>query len=62
MVISMAYYNKTFSLNRKWAVVPIVVGVALTFYGDMTFTNIGATYTMLCVLFAALKVLSSLQL
>ena len=29
----MAYYNKTFSMQRKWAVVPIVVGVALTFYG-----------------------------
>lgn len=44
------------------AVVPIVVGVGLTFYGDMTFTNIGATYTMLCVVFAALKAVVSGEL
>lgn len=62
MIISMAYYSKTFSNNRKWAVVPIVVGVALTFYGDMSFTNIGAIYTMLCVLFAALKAIISGEL
>jgi Triose-phosphate Transporter family len=62
MVISMTYYSKVFSLNRKWAIVPIVFGVALTFYGDMTFTNIGATYTMLCVLFAALKAILSGEL
>jgi len=62
MIISMTYYSKVFSLNRKWAVVPIVVGVALTFYGDMTFTSIGATYTMLCVLFAALKAVVSGEL
>jgi hypothetical protein len=59
MIISMSYYSKVFSLNRKWAVVPIVIGVALTFYGDMTFTNIWATYTMLCVVFAALKAVVS---
>merc|ERR1719247_3968836 len=62
MIISMAYYNKTFSSNRKLAVVPIVVGVALTFYGDMTFTSVGATYTILCVLFAALKAIVSGEL
>lgn len=62
MVISMAWYNKTFSYNRKLAVVPIVVGVALTFYGDMSFTNIGAFYTILCVLFAALKAIVSGEL
>jgi hypothetical protein len=62
MFISMAYYSKTYSLSRKWAVVPIVIGVAFTFYGDMTFTTIGATYTILCVLFAALKAVVSGEL
>jgi len=62
MAVSMGYYSKVFSANRKWSVVPIVLGVALTFYGDMTFTAIGATYTMLCVLFAALKAVISGEL
>jgi hypothetical protein len=55
MAVSMLYYRKTFSTNRKLAVIPIVVGVALAFYGDMSFTAIGAFYTMFCVVLAALK-------
>ncbi len=55
MAVSMFYYRKTYSMDRKWAVVPIVFGVALAFYGDMSFTNIGAFYTALCVVLAALK-------
>ena len=62
MIISMMYYGKTFTANRKWAVVPIVFGVALTFYGDMTFTTIGAAYTLLCVILAALKAVLSGEL
>lgn len=62
MIISMLYYGKVYTANRKWAVVPIVLGVALTFYGDMTFTAIGATYTLLCVVFAALKAVLSGEL
>ena len=51
----MFYYNKNYSMDRKWAVVPIVMGVALAFYGDLSFTAIGAFYTILCVILAALK-------
>jgi drug/metabolite transporter (DMT)-like permease len=55
MGISMFYYRKTFSSQRKLAVVPIVLGVAMAFYGDMSYTAIGAFYTLFCVFLAALK-------
>jgi len=55
MTISMLYYRKSYSWNRKLAVIPIVFGVALAFYGDMSYTTIGAFYTILCVILAALK-------
>ena len=37
------------------AVIPIILGVALAFYGDLSFTSIGAFYTIACVVLAALK-------
>lgn len=55
MGISMIYYGKGFSSARKWAVIPIVFGVAMAFYGDMSYTMIGAIYTLFCVILAALK-------
>lgn len=33
MIISMFYYGKSYSHQRKLAVIPIIIGVALTFYG-----------------------------
>jgi drug/metabolite transporter (DMT)-like permease len=33
MIISTLYYGKTYSSQRKLAIIPIVIGVALTFYG-----------------------------
>jgi hypothetical protein len=56
MFISILYYHKNYSAERKWAVLPIVVGVALAFYGDISFTTIGVVYTALCIVLAALKV------
>lgn len=62
MIISILYYKKTYSTSRKWAVLPIVLGVALTFYGDITATPYGIFYTALCVLLAALKVVAAGEL
>lgn len=55
MAISMLLFRKDYSGARKWAVLPIVLGVALAFYGDMSYTAIGVFYTAACVVLAALK-------
>jgi drug/metabolite transporter (DMT)-like permease len=62
MAISMLFLGKSYSSNRKWAVLPIVCGVALTFYGEMEFTAIGSFYTILCVILAAAKAVMSGEL
>ena len=62
MLISMLFLGKSYSSNRKWAVLPIVIGVALTFYGDMQFTATGLFYTVLCVVLAAAKAVMSGEL
>lgn len=41
---------------------PIIFGVALTFYGDMEFTAVGSFYTILCVVLAAAKAVMSGEL
>lgn len=56
MGISTVYFGKSYSMNRKWSVVPVVFGVALTFYGDVSTTFIGAFYTFLCIVMGAMKV------
>lgn len=55
MAISMVWSGKTYTTRLKMAVVPIVIGVAMTFYGDLEYTMLGATYTFACVFLAALK-------
>ena len=55
MGISVIYAKKVYTKNRQMAVIPIILGVALAFYGDLSFTSIGAFYTIACVVLAALK-------
>ena len=55
MGISVIYAKKVYTKNRQMAVIPIILGVALAFYGDLSFTSIGAFYTIACVILAALK-------
>lgn len=62
MGISMIWYSKIYSTNRKWAVLPVVIGVGLTFFGDISTSYTGAFYTFLCIFFGALKVVMAGEL
>lgn len=62
MGISSIFYGKTYSTNRKWAIVPVVIGVGLAFFGDISTSYTGAFYTFLCIFFGALKVVMAGEL
>jgi len=49
LLISILYYKKSISYERKVAVLPIVVGVAMASYGEMSATAVGSIYTFLCI-------------
>lgn len=51
--------GRKFSLRRVLSVTPIVVGVAMACFGDMTYTALGFFYTSCCVLLSALKVVAA---
>lgn len=51
--------GKKVSSSRIISVIPVIAGVAMAVWGDMTFTALGFFYTCLCVVLAASKVLVS---
>jgi hypothetical protein len=54
--------KEKFTTVRILSVIPVIVGVALACYGDMTYTTLGFIYTLSCVVLAALKVVVAGQM
>lgn len=51
--------GRKFTCRRILSVTPVIVGVAMACFGDMTFTTLGFIYTFGCVVLAALKVVAA---
>jgi hypothetical protein len=51
--------GRSFSACRIFTVLPIVVGVAMACFGDMTYSYLGFCYTVGCVLLGAMKVVTA---
>lgn len=59
MIFSNILLKKTYSIQQRIAVAPVVFGVMLACFGEMHFTNLGFFVTTCCILLAASKVVIS---
>eukprot|EP01084_Bolivina_argentea_P287911 494082_1 len=64
VVVLLGYllYSQIPTTRKRMAIIPVVSGVAMACYGDMACTVVGVFFSILCVIFAALKVVLSGQM
>jgi hypothetical protein len=62
ILIYRLYFSRTYSTTTYLSLVPIILGVCMVTYGDYYFTVLGFSLTLLGVILAALKTITSNRL
>jgi len=61
ILIGRIFLKKQYTFKRVCSIIPIIIGVCMACYGDMSYTMIGLNYTIAAIILAALKVVTSNQ-
>jgi len=59
VAIYRCFYNRSYSSATYLSLLPVVIGVVLSVYGDLDYTMLGATLTFLGVVLASVKTVAT---